>query len=212
MRPSILMLHGFSAHKDIWLTVVKVRGFYLFIYLLTYLSRLELITAIFFTWVEMKHLFSSVKLLLFCWSSIYQSICTLYVWTCQVMKEQHAPTQMIILFRGRSKGYIRYPGHCSMKCGSRLSDTSMIPPNTKCFFVCCSSQFVETIRFNRKPFHLVGTSMGGNVAGVYAAYYPSEICSMTLICPDGQCVCVIPKVRHKPEYYVGSGAGGIFEI
>lgn len=24
MRPSILMLHGFSAHKDIWLTVVKV--------------------------------------------------------------------------------------------------------------------------------------------------------------------------------------------
>lgn len=25
MRPSILMLHGFSAHKDTWLTVVKVR-------------------------------------------------------------------------------------------------------------------------------------------------------------------------------------------
>lgn len=25
MRPSILMLHGFSAHKDSWLTVVKVR-------------------------------------------------------------------------------------------------------------------------------------------------------------------------------------------
>ncbi|MEQ2214406.1 hypothetical protein XENOCAPTIV_005610 [Xenoophorus captivus] len=24
MRPSILMLHGFSAHKDMWLTVVKV--------------------------------------------------------------------------------------------------------------------------------------------------------------------------------------------
>lgn len=24
MRPSILMLHGFSAHKDAWLTVVKV--------------------------------------------------------------------------------------------------------------------------------------------------------------------------------------------
>lgn len=25
MRPSILMLHGFSAHKDSWLTVVKVK-------------------------------------------------------------------------------------------------------------------------------------------------------------------------------------------
>eukprot|EP00064_Thunnus_orientalis_P015660 superscaffoldBa00002945_g15715 len=52
-------------------------------------------------------------------------------------------------------------------------------------------QFVETIRLNRKPFHLVGTSMGGNVAGVYAACYPSEICSMTLICPDG--------IRHPSE-------------
>ncbi|XP_062871809.1 monoacylglycerol lipase ABHD6b [Trichomycterus rosablanca] len=46
-------------------------------------------------------------------------------------------------------------------------------------------QFVETIRLNRKPFHLVGTSMGGNVAGVYAACYPSDLCSMTLICPAG---------------------------
>ncbi|KAL1021557.1 hypothetical protein UPYG_G00014780 [Umbra pygmaea] len=46
-------------------------------------------------------------------------------------------------------------------------------------------QFVETIRLNRKPFHLVGTAMGGNVAGVYAASYPSEICSISLICPTG---------------------------
>ncbi|TNN48759.1 Monoacylglycerol lipase ABHD6 [Liparis tanakae] len=33
--------------------------------------------------------------------------------------------------------------------------------------------------------------MGGNVAGVYAACFPSEICSMTLICPDG--------IRHPCE-------------
>uniref|UniRef100_F7GLY2 acylglycerol lipase n=1 Tax=Monodelphis domestica TaxID=13616 RepID=F7GLY2_MONDO len=44
-------------------------------------------------------------------------------------------------------------------------------------------QFVESIKLNKKPFHLVGTSMGGQIAGVYAAYYPSDICSLTLVCP-----------------------------
>lgn len=46
-------------------------------------------------------------------------------------------------------------------------------------------QFVECIKLNKRPFHLVGTSMGGNVAGVYAAQYPEDICSLTLICPAG---------------------------
>nr|XP_015203468.1 PREDICTED: monoacylglycerol lipase ABHD6 isoform X3 [Lepisosteus oculatus] len=46
-------------------------------------------------------------------------------------------------------------------------------------------QFIESIHLNKKPFHLVGTSMGGNVAGVYAARYPSDICGLTLICPAG---------------------------
>ncbi|XP_044515110.1 monoacylglycerol lipase ABHD6 [Gracilinanus agilis] len=46
-------------------------------------------------------------------------------------------------------------------------------------------QFVESIKLNKRPFHLVGTSMGGQIAGVYAAYYPSDICSLTLVCPAG---------------------------
>ncbi|XP_068111042.1 monoacylglycerol lipase ABHD6 [Hyperolius riggenbachi] len=46
-------------------------------------------------------------------------------------------------------------------------------------------QFVESINLNKKPFHLVGTSMGGCVAGVYAAQYPKDIGSLTLICPAG---------------------------
>ncbi|XP_053234718.1 monoacylglycerol lipase ABHD6-like [Podarcis raffonei] len=46
-------------------------------------------------------------------------------------------------------------------------------------------QFVEAIGLSKKPFHLVGMSMGGMVAGVYAAQYPSEIFSLSLLCPAG---------------------------
>ncbi|XP_015250217.1 PREDICTED: monoacylglycerol lipase ABHD6-like [Cyprinodon variegatus] len=112
MRPSILMLHGFSAHKDMWLSVVK------------YLP---------------KHL---------------HIIC------------------------------VDMPGHE----GTTRTNTEDYSIQGQARRI---HQFVESIHLNRKAFHLVGTSMGGNVAGVYAACYPSEICSMTLICPDG--------VRHQSE-------------
>ncbi|XP_015277596.1 PREDICTED: monoacylglycerol lipase ABHD6-like [Gekko japonicus] len=46
-------------------------------------------------------------------------------------------------------------------------------------------QFVECTGLNRKPFHLVGISMGGMVAGVYTAHYPSEVCCLSLLCPTG---------------------------
>ncbi|XP_024915328.1 monoacylglycerol lipase ABHD6b [Cynoglossus semilaevis] len=111
-RPSILMLHSFSGHKDTWLSLIK------------YLP---------------KHL---------------HLVC------------------------------VDMPGHE----GTTRTNTEdySIPGQVKRIH-----QFVETVRLNRKPFHLVGTSMGGNVAGVYAACYPSDICSITLICPDG--------VRHPCE-------------
>ncbi|XP_077577652.1 monoacylglycerol lipase ABHD6b [Stigmatopora nigra] len=106
MRPSILMLHSFSTHKDTWLTLVK------------YLP---------------KHL---------------HIVC------------------------------VDMPGH-EGTTRSNTEDYSIVGQAKRIH------QFVETTRLNRKPFHVVGTSMGGNVAGVYAATYPSEICSLTLICPDG---------------------------
>ncbi|KAJ0002646.1 hypothetical protein NQD34_007795 [Periophthalmus magnuspinnatus] len=34
-------------------------------------------------------------------------------------------------------------------------------------------------------FHLIGTSMGGNLAGVYAARFPKDLCSVTMVCPAG---------------------------
>ncbi|CAL8251558.1 unnamed protein product [Arctogadus glacialis] len=106
MRPSILLLHSFSAHKDTWLTVVK-----------------------------------------------------------------YLPKHLHILC-------VDMPGHEGTTRTTK--DDYSIQGQARRI-----RQFVEAIRLNRKPFHLVGASMGGSVAGVYAACYPLDICSMTLICPDG---------------------------
>uniref|UniRef100_A0A667XUU6 acylglycerol lipase n=1 Tax=Myripristis murdjan TaxID=586833 RepID=A0A667XUU6_9TELE len=103
LRPSILMLHGFSAHKDTWLSVVK-----------------------------------------------------------------YLPKHLHILC-------VDMPGH-----------EGTTRTNTDDYSVQGQVRRIhQVVSKGKKPFHLVGTSMGGNVAGVYAACYPSEICSMTLICPDG---------------------------
>ncbi|XP_073667368.1 monoacylglycerol lipase ABHD6 isoform X1 [Tursiops truncatus] len=105
-KPSILMLHGFSAHKDMWLSVVK---------------------------------FLPKNLHLVC---------------------------------------VDMPGH-EGTTRSSLDDLS-IDGQVKRIH-----QFVECLKLNKKPFHLIGTSMGGHVAGVYAAHYPSDVCSLSLVCPAG---------------------------
>ncbi|XP_054585531.1 monoacylglycerol lipase ABHD6 isoform X1 [Eptesicus fuscus] len=105
-KPSILMLHGFSAHKDMWLSLVK---------------------------------FLPKNLHLVC---------------------------------------VDMPGH-EGTTRSSLDDLSIDGQAKRIH------QFVECLKLNKKPFHLIGTSMGGNVAGVYAAYYPSDICSLSLVCPAG---------------------------
>ncbi|KAL6091279.1 hypothetical protein STEG23_032280, partial [Scotinomys teguina] len=105
-KPSILMLHGFSAHKDMWLSVVK---------------------------------FLPKNLHLVC---------------------------------------VDMPGH-EGTTRSSLDDLSIDGQVKRVH------QFVECLKLNKKPFHLIGTSMGGHVAGVYAAYYPSDVCSLCLVCPAG---------------------------
>uniref|UniRef100_U3IRT7 acylglycerol lipase n=1 Tax=Anas platyrhynchos platyrhynchos TaxID=8840 RepID=U3IRT7_ANAPP len=138
-RPSILMLHGFSAHKDMWLSIVK---------------------------------FLPKNLHLVC---------------------------------------VDMPGH-EGTTRSALDDYSIMGQAKRIH------QFVECIKLNKRPFHLVGTSMGGNVAGVYAAQYPEDICSLTLICPAGlpstndskfikqlrelqesECIDRIPLIPSTPE-------------
>ncbi|KAM3846461.1 monoacylglycerol lipase ABHD6 isoform 1-T3 [Vipera latastei] len=105
-RPSVLMLHGFSAHKDMWVSIVK---------------------------------FLPKNLHLIC---------------------------------------IDMPGH-EGTTRSSLDDYSIYGQVKRIH------QFVECINLNRKPFYLIGTSMGGHVAGVYAAQYPTEVCCLSLICPAG---------------------------
>uniref|UniRef100_A0A3Q1EKC9 Abhydrolase domain containing 6 n=1 Tax=Acanthochromis polyacanthus TaxID=80966 RepID=A0A3Q1EKC9_9TELE len=46
-------------------------------------------------------------------------------------------------------------------------------------------QFVRSVGLDKSPFHLVGTSMGGNVAGVYAAHHSDQLSRVTLVCPAG---------------------------
>lgn len=105
-RPSVLMLHGFSAHKDMWLGVVK---------------------------------FLPKNLQLVC---------------------------------------VDMPGHEGTTRTS--AEDYSIEGQVKRIH-----QFVKSVGLNRKPFHLIGTSMGGNVAGVYAARHPTDLCGLTLICPAG---------------------------
>uniref|UniRef100_A0AAY4BYH6 acylglycerol lipase n=1 Tax=Denticeps clupeoides TaxID=299321 RepID=A0AAY4BYH6_9TELE len=106
IKPSFLMLHGFSAHKDMWLSVVKF-----------------------------------------------------------LPKNVHVVC-------------VDMPGH---EGTSRTGAADYAIEGQ----VKRIRQFVESIHLDKKPFHLVGTSMGGNVAGVYAARYPRDLCSVTLVCPAG---------------------------
>lgn len=44
-------------------------------------------------------------------------------------------------------------------------------------------QVLGTLGLDEEPFHLIGMSMGGALAGLYAAEFPEHVHSLTLICP-----------------------------
>lgn len=69
-----------------------------------------------------------------------------------------------------------YLAQCSMR-DNKLHDTPL--------YLCLCVQFVQSIGLDKRPFHMFGVSMGGNVAGVYAAHYPTHLTSLTLMCPAG---------------------------
>nr|XP_020466800.1 monoacylglycerol lipase ABHD6 [Monopterus albus] len=71
-------------------------------------------------------------------------------------------------------------------------------------------QFVESIGLDKRPFHLVGTSMGGSVAGVYAAHYPAHLSSLTLIATAGLVYPTDSKfIRRLKEIDEGHGGNSV---
>ncbi|DAZ93755.1 TPA: hypothetical protein N0F65_000598 [Lagenidium giganteum] len=60
---------------------------------------------------------------------------------------------------------------------------------TRCYAVVTQARrlnsFVDRVLEPDEKVHLVGCSMGGMLAGVYAALYPHRVSSLTMICPAG---------------------------
>ena len=48
-----------------------------------------------------------------------------------------------------------------------------------------------TLAIGLKRFHLLGESMGGVIAAAYAAKYPSQLKTLSLICPPSKCVVAL---------------------
>ena len=46
-------------------------------------------------------------------------------------------------------------------------------------------QFVDAVGLSKSPFHLVGMSFGGHIAGMYSVSHAQDLLSVTLICPQG---------------------------
>jgi len=51
-----------------------------------------------------------------------------------------------------------------------------------------SVQLMVAAELTDSPVHLIGTSMGGGIAGLYASRYPDHLALLTLICPTGKLV------------------------
>ena len=58
------------------------------------------------------------------------------------------------------------------------------------------------------PLHIVGLSMGGTIAGVYAAEYPSVVDRVTMMCPASKSVSIDADITIK----LGGMRKIIFEI
>ncbi|XP_065062071.1 monoacylglycerol lipase ABHD6-like [Rhopilema esculentum] len=70
------------------------------------------------------------------------------------------------------------PGHGGTT--RKLKDDVSVPG-----FAKRVEQFANAVGLNKKKYHVVGTSLGGFIAGVHAAMFPKNLASVMLVCPAG---------------------------
>ncbi|CAL1548087.1 unnamed protein product [Lymnaea stagnalis] len=51
------------------------------------------------------------------------------------------------------------------------------------FVVGSLKKFLDLVGLSNQKIHLVGSSMGGAIVGLYAAYYPDNVEKVTMVCP-----------------------------
>ena len=66
-------------------------------------------------------------------------------------------------------------------------------------------QFVRVMGLNRRPLHVIGCSMGGGVAGLYAAKYPKALSKLTLLCPAGESYQLLKVLNLAHSFVCKSG-------
>lgn len=184
---SVLLLHGFSANKDSWLPIVKVPAPLQWWWTC---ERHEQLCHSAQSWNVLLSSFHTSRASLSSPCSISPKTGMSCVWICQDTQERVAQEQRTTATRARSTDSTRSVAHGTQ---NRLY---VLPGWRSCsleevllfqFFLAFQFlQFVQSVGLDKRPFHLVGTSMGGHVAGVYAAQYPANVCSLTLICPSGK--------------------------
>lgn len=184
---SVLLLHGFSANKDSWLPIIKVPAPLQWWWTC---ERHEQLCQSAQSWNVLLSAFYTSRASLSSPCSISPKTGMSCVWICQDTRERVAQESRTTATRARSAESTRSVAHGTQNRLYVLSGWRSCSLEEallfQFFLVFQFLQFVQSVGLDKRPFHLVGTSMGGHVAGVYAAQYPANVCSLTLICPSGK--------------------------
>ena len=61
------------------------------------------------------------------------------------------------------------------------------------------NKFVDLMGLSKQKFHLVGSSLGGHIAGMYSVTYPENLLSLTMVCPQGISYEAETKMKEEAE-------------